>query len=549
MNRTLSKLAFGIPLVLVCLPSHVLAGRGGGYGGGNRGAGGGGYGGGQARGGSMSHAPSFSQPRSSTGGSGSYGNRAQSGYQAGSGANSQYGAHSNAASATAGAGYANRNQSAAHPNAAPAAAGAGYANRNQGSAYPNAGAAAAGAGYANRNQGSAYPNAGAAAAGAGYANRNQGSAYPNAGAAALGAGYANNRYGTWNGNHYGGWGAAGLTTGYLGGVGAWGTGSPMYGWGYSGYSNPYYGGFSGSGGVPQGVAAQQPGNPQQTSAAPGADYSQPISTTAAPADQATAQAGSLYDQARDAFKAGDYAAAVGLVQQALAQTPHDTAMHEFLALAYFAQSKYQQAAAPLYAVLSVRPGWDWTALSGMYADLDVYTRQLRALETYVRDNPSVAQARFVLAYHYLTEGHDPEAIAQLKEVVRLQPSDTVSAQIIAAFQPSGGSPPPPAEAAPATAPVAEGKLAGTWAAKPAPDTTIALTIQPDGTFTWTATGPGKPPVNIAGKSTLADGTLTLAAQGAQNGSLVGNVAWKDANDFSFRLVGAPANDPGLQFGR
>ena len=66
-------------------------------------------------------------------------------------------------------------------------------------------------------------------------------------------------------------------------------------------------------------------------------------------------------------------------------------MHEFLALAYFAQGKYQQAAAPLYAVLSVRPGWDWTTLSGMYPDVDTYTRQLRALEAYVRSNPDSAQ--------------------------------------------------------------------------------------------------------------------------------------------------------------
>ena len=224
-------------------------------------------------------------------------------------------------------------------------------------------------------------------------------------------------------------------------------------------------------------------------------------------------------------------------------------MHEFLALGYFAQGKYQQAAAPLYAVLSVRPGWDWTTLSGMYADVDIYTSQLRALETYVKSNPDSAQGHFVLAYHYLTQGHDPNAIAQLKEVVRLQPGDTLSAQIIAAFQPSGGNPSPPAEATLAAAPAVEGRLAGTWAATPAQDAKISLTIQDGGAFTWTANGPGKPPMNIAGKSTLAGGVLTLAAQGGQNGALVGQVAWKDADNFTFRLVGGPSNDPGLNFAR
>jgi tetratricopeptide (TPR) repeat protein len=458
--------------------------------------------------------PSFSQPHPQSSQSGSSGNR------------SQYG-----------------NQSSSNHNAGSAAAGAGYANKNQSSSNHNAGAAAAGAGYANHNQSSQYPHAGAAgaAAGAGYANHNQ-SQYPHAGAAgaAAGAGYANNHNGTWNGNNYGGWGATGLGAGYATGVGAWGAGSPMYGWGYSGYSNPYSAGGFGAGGVSPAGGVPQP------AAAQASNYSQPISTTAAPPEQAVAtQAASAYDQACAAFKSGDYAQALQLDQQALAQTPNDAALHELLALTYFAQGKYPQAAAPLYAVLSVRPGWDWTTLSGMYPDVDTYTAQLRALEAYVKSNLNSAEARFVLAYQYLAQGHDPEAIAQLKEVVKLQPGDTLSAQIIAAFQPAAGNAPPPGEAAPSAA----GKLAGTWAATPAQDAKIALTIGDDGAFTWTATGPGKPPMNISGKSTFADGTLTLSAQEGQTGALVGQVAWKDANDFTFRLVGGPSNDPGLKFAR
>ena len=37
-------------------------------------------------------------------------------------------------------------------------------------------------------------------------------------------------------------------------------------------------------------------------------------------------------------------------------------------LVLFAQGKYEQAAAPLYSVLSVGPGWDWTTLIGNYSD-------------------------------------------------------------------------------------------------------------------------------------------------------------------------------------
>ncbi len=245
--------------------------------------------------------------------------------------------------------------------------------------------------------------------------------------------------GTWSGNGYGAWGATGYGAGYGTGVGAWGTGSPMYGWGYSGYSNPYSAGYAGAGGGAQAVA------PQQTAAAP-YNYSQPISTTAAPPEQAVAsQSASALDQARDAFKAGDYGKASQLDQQALAQAPNDTSLHEFLGLVYFAQGKYDQAAEPLYAVLSVGPGWDWTTVSGMYPDVETYTQQLRALEASVRENPNSAPTRFVLAYHYLVEGHDQNAVDQLKAAVRLQPGDTLSAQLIAHLQPTGSAQPASAE--------------------------------------------------------------------------------------------------------
>ena len=32
------------------------------------------------------------------------------------------------------------------------------------------------------------------------------------------------------------------------------------------------------------------------------------------------------------------------------------------------------SAAPLYAVLSVGPGWDWTTLSGMYPDVTAFAK-------------------------------------------------------------------------------------------------------------------------------------------------------------------------------
>ncbi|WP_406695546.1 tetratricopeptide repeat protein [Singulisphaera sp. Ch08] len=354
--------------------------------------------------------------------------------------------------------------------------------------------------------------------------------------------------GYWNGNNSAAWGVAGYGLGAMTGVGAWGTGSPVYAYGYSGYNNPY---SSGTGGVAQQPGApQQPGNAPQQAAAPASDYSQPISTTAAPPEPTVADQATLaFDQAREAFKAGDYAKALQLDQQALTQMPNDTTLHEFLALVLFAEGKYEQAAAPLYAVLSVGPGWDWTTLSGMYPDVATYTGQLRNLETYIAANPNSAQARFVLAYQYLCEGHDENAVDQLKQVVKLQPGDTLSAQLVARLQTPGDAPSAPADAAPAGTPVVDGKLHGKWAATPAKDANIALTIQDDGRFTWAATGQGKPPMTITGASTFANGVLTLVDQGGQSGTLVGNVIWQNADHFNFRLAGAPPTDPGLGFAR
>jgi tetratricopeptide (TPR) repeat protein len=584
MKGTLWKLALASTLAALAIPPSAFAGRGGGYrgggySGGNRG--GGGYsggnrgGGGYRGGGQMGHSPSFSQPSS-------YGNHSQSGNTASSANRNPYASNSNAGAAAAGADHANRNQSPSNAgaaaagagyanknqspsNAGAAAAGAGYANRNQGIDHPGAAGAAAGAGYANRNQGIDHPGAAGAAAGAGYANRNQGIDHPGAAGAAAGAGYANhNQYdqyhpgmGYANYGHYGyaggmggyggygGWGGYG-GYGYGSGVGAWGMGSPMYGWGYSNYNNAY------SGLGPIGGGGNQP--PVGTGPPP-FDYSQPISTTAAaPVAPVAAKATADFDQARDAFKQGNYALAVQLGEQALGQMPNDPNIHQFLALGLFAQGQYDQAAAPLYAVLTIGPGWNWTTLIGAYAEADTYTQQLRALEAYIRANPQSAPAHFVVGYHYLTQGHNDAAAKQFEDAARLQPSDKLSAQLAAQLQPPASQPPSSDGAAPPTATASaesapQGKLAGRWAATPAKDARVGLAINDDGNFTWTVTSSGQPAKTITGKSTFANGVLTLAGQDGQVGALAGQVAWQDDNHMTFRVLGAPQDDPGLKFER
>lgn len=565
MMRSFLKFALCTSLAVLVSPSDVFAGRGGGMqrGGGGSGMQRGGEGGGMQRGGGsgggMGHSPSFSQPHpqgngSASGGRNSSANNAGAGGRNSSSNNSNAGAaaagagasnrnqsgNSNAGAAAAGAGAANRNQSG-NTNAAPAAAGAAYSNRNQSPSHPNAAPAAAGAGYANRNQSGNYPNAGAAAAGAGYANRNQSGNYSNAGAAAAGAAYANNNNqypgmggGYWNGN-YG--------NGSMGSYGGMGMASPAYGYGSTPYMNPYasagLGGVGGGQAQPASVPANNAqGNPSSY------DYSQPVNTAAAPADvPPTDPSNSPTAQALQAFQAGDYPNAVQLTQKALAQTPNDVNLHQFLALGLFAQGNYEQAAAPLYAVLAVGPGWDWTALIGNYTDAGAYAGQLRGLEAFVKTNPRSAKAQFVLAYHYISQGHQEAAINPLKFVVSLQPNDTLSAQLLDKLQPTN------AAATVAAEPLDASKLPGVWVAQAPPNATITLRISDDTNFTWAFVAPGKPSVTITGTYSLDNGVLTLNGKDTPGGPLAGQVASPDDKHLSFKAVGAPSSDPGLQFAR
>jgi hypothetical protein len=217
--------------------------------------------------------------------------------------------------------------------------------------------------------------------------------------------------------------------------------------------------------------------------------------------------------------------------------------------------QYKAAATTLYAVLSSGPGWDWTTLISLYPNVEVYTQQLRALEQYRTQNPNDPSARFVLAYLYTCQGATDAAAAEYAALQKLMPNDPLIARLARSVSTPNGTPDvvPPAEnplanAAPATPASAApaGNLVGTWKASPNANTTITLTYNADGTYTWdvTTNGKSKP---IKGKAEYADGVLALTQE---NGPpLAGKVTWDGPNKFNFRLVGNGSEDPGLTFTR
>ena len=197
-------------------------------------------------------------------------------------------------------------------------------------------------------------------------------------------------------------------------------------WGYWPYYNPYYtspvvvGDTTIDYSLPLAMAAPAVVARDARAAQPGG--------TPSPADRAMA----LLETARDAFTRGNYIQALVQCDQAIATRPQALLAHEFRGLTLFALGRYKEAASPIYAVVSMKPGWDWTTLCSLYADVDTYTEQLRALEHYVTANPNAIEARFLLVYHYMTSGHGEAAARQLTAVVQLSPKDRLSAELLRA---------------------------------------------------------------------------------------------------------------------
>ena len=310
----------------------------------------------------------------------------------------------------------------------------------------------------------------------------------------------------------------------------------LYQYGYSLYFNPYHAGSM--------IVGERSVDH---------DYSGPInSQRTLPPTPATDQAVSTFNSARQAFKRDDYASALVLVDHALKLTPDDPTMHEFRALTLFALRRCDEAAEAIYAVLSVKPGWDWMTLITLYADPARYTQQLRAFEAFSTQTPRSAQAHFVLAYHYLTQEFAEAAVGQFKLATVLEPRDTLSPQLIQQIEHPAHAVTSTGLAGPAgfTGTVSTrngGKVEGGWTARRNNDVDIAVNFEDTGRFVWKVHGAGKDR-QFQGKSTAKDGTLTLVDDLSQE-ALFGSLNWTDGTHFVFKVIGAAPGDPGLSFSR
>ena len=265
-------------------------------------------------------------------------------------------------------------------------------------------------------------------------------------------------------------------------------------------------------------------------------------------------AGEVLSNGIFAFQQNDYDAALDIANKGIARYSDDAVLHEFRALVLFARQDYQQSASTIYSVLAVGPGWDWTTLSSMYSSVAVYTEQLRTLEAFTKASPQDSASRFLLAYYYMSCGHPDAAARQLQQVVKLTPNDRVSADLLKMMlapepgtegettsqQESRSSRPVPPSIDPAT-------LVGTWKASRADGSKFDLTLTNDAKFTWSFTQKGQAAQGFGGAYTVEANVLAL--ERSNGGSLIAEITPGGAAKFNFKMLGAPADDPGLDFNR
>ena len=172
--------------------------------------------------------------------------------------------------------------------------------------------------------------------------------------------------------------------------------------------------------LPGATAAAEPSEPGGESSGPGDTFD-------------------FYGRAVAAFGQGEFRDATHLAAHAAVDEPRSQKVHLLLSLGLFATGEYRGAAIESHAVASLGKVPDWPTVYGLYNDVDVYTKHLRALEKYVHDKPSSAEGRFLLGFQYMMAGHRDEARDEFLKALKLAPKDRLAAQLL---KEEGGAVPP-----------------------------------------------------------------------------------------------------------
>jgi hypothetical protein len=188
------------------------------------------------------------------------------------------------------------------------------------------------------------------------------------------------------------------------------------------------------------------------------------------------------------------------------------------------------------------------------------------LEAFTKANPQDAASRFLLAYHYMSDGHPDAAIRPLQQVVKLMPSDRIAVDVLKMVTPPPAAKPAPVvqdepaprpgdeepqpavrPAAPAVKPIDKATLVGAWKAARADGSKFNLTLTDDAKFTWSFAPKGQAAQEFGGTYTVEGNVLALERK--DGGSLIAAVTPGSKEKFNFKLLGGPDDDTGLDFSR
>lgn len=315
----------------------------------------------------------------------------------------------------------------------------------------------------------------------------------------------------------------------------WGLNAVAYNFGVGNYYNPYCDGpvYYDNQAI---VSYTQPvvGDPTYDDQPADSNQAPTPGDDTTPAPAAPDELTTLMNRARASFYNEQFEDALQLTNQALVTAPRDAAINEFRSLCLFALTRYRESAATIHAVLAAGPGWDWTTMISLYGNAATYTDQLRQLEAYVKANPQSADARFLLAYHYITCDHKDTAYGFLKAVCQLQPQDKLAAELVKMYSPQQDFAPAPDTPPPAVQKPAYPleKLQGDWKAIDA-DGQFQLTLGKDDEFTWKFTRDGQPQ-SVSGAYTVRGTNLVM--QPDSGGVMLSDIKLKDDGTLLFSPI-------------
>ena len=146
---------------------------------------------------------------------------------------------------------------------------------------------------------------------------------------------------------------------------------------------------------------------------------------------ANSEESDFYSQALAAFQQGDYRNATRLAGHAAIDDPKNPDVHLLLSLGLFAVGQYRGAAMEAHAVAALGTVPDWPKVIGhLRQQRRALYQHLRALEKFVRNNPSAPEGRFLLGFQYMMDGHRVVAQDQFLQALKLTPRDSLAAQLL-----------------------------------------------------------------------------------------------------------------------